>query len=942
MNTDHSEPDLRALVQAAQEAMRESNWPNAVACWDACMQANRDRPISPSWSFARAIALVSCARSSEAEEAFLALQGQHPELPYGLIGLARSASTQDRWTDALKHWDDCIARFHTHPDRASWERTRATVLERLGRWQAALECWQRLAADASDLPALLGCARCTVQLLGPTREADASIERVLAQRPGNQPALKLYARNAFLRRDFATALRRWQVYIELFPDDLYGYENAVLTARQGKDPEPPAAIVAKAPTALAATRPFQCRVLLPLHALQHDIQRGMILFRALRDDVLDWPDAAGIAQFLNDTMHYAEAVQFLGPRLERGPPVRQLVQPYLIAVLNSQGPTIFQREKTRLLKGLGETDILMIIRSLPRNRLSGAELRHLIDHVLDSQPEGAQRTLELAWIFESNSVETAEHLYDRLGASPNADERIFTRLLFARLGSMQKLSRANLGGLSWRDFEAESDSLWRELGEIAATPGLDDRSPLKDNMRQLERAATQSGRVWLNTAECYFDAASFAHWLCERLSSAEPTSVIRLGDGEGTFLPYPPDEQSFQRDDQRYIQRRPWWGETLLSEPVCDRLSGELRAAIQRADALGLPPPARLLRNADSKLRSSRGIRAVLNLFDRPRPPVRKGVVLTSCHVHSDLDQWDLHRQIFRCVEAVSTVSCHDLSTTLAEQFGVGVRRWHQMPAERRFQDMFECDAAGVSSPLDAFEAIMAEIDPLAGELVLVAAGFLGKLICDRVRERGGIAFDIGSAADYWMGYQTRNHGRDQTIFDPSSSLIEGQPFPDRFGIRKISTAKPCHSNLGRDMNLMGTAIAAKVRPPQPQATTYPLRVIGCPRCGSGYTARVLQRLGIQVGHERLGRHGICSWMHAIEDISLPYSAPFVPIGSFQTTIAFVRNPFDAIPSIMLENTRASSFDFRRFHIYRLLDVDIASARDPLERQSSPTCPGPG
>jgi hypothetical protein len=254
------------------------------------------------------------------------------------------------------------------------------------------------------------------------------------------------------------------------------------------------------------------------------------------------------------------------------------------------------------------------------------------------------------------------------------------------------------------------------------------------------------------------------------------------------------------------------------------------------------------------------------------------------------------------------------------------------MPPEKKFEGMFEYSSRGVETPVEAFSRIMHEIAPAAGELVLVAAGFLGKLVCERVRALGGIALDIGSAADYWMGFQTRAYGRNQTIFDPSSSLVSGQPFPDSFGRRRISDVQPCHSDLSRDTNLTGMFAPSIVRAPESLTRSFALRLVGHPRCGSGYVSQVFQRLGLLVGHERLGEHGICSWMHAVEDQSLPYAAPVAPIEAFKMVIGYVRNPFDAVPSIMLENTRSRSLDFRRFHIFRLLGTDVAKAQDPLER----------
>jgi hypothetical protein len=441
----------------------------------------------------------------------------------------------------------------------------------------------------------------------------------------------------------------------------------VATARQGGDARVAAELVAAAPGTLASTTEFQCRVLLPLHALRHDISRGMALYRAVERSDLDWPDAAGIAQFLIETLHYAEALAFLAPMLERFPARHHLVQPYLTAVLHSRGPAFFQAEKARLLKDFGGDGDLAIIRSLPRNHLSGPELRRLIDHVLIAEPDGPRRTRELVTILESNSVETAPYLRERLRTSKNADERVFGHLLLARLGDLQKLSRANLGGVSWQEFEREAEELWTSLRtEIDVFP-VHEPSPLKRNFQLLERVAARASRAWLNTAECYFDAASFAHWFCERLRSGVPTSVIRLGDGEGNFLPYPPEECEFQRGDQSDIQRKSWWGSELLSQERCLALSRDFLEAIGRADALGLPPPARLLRNAEDNQRSSRGVRAILSLLEATPVSAKKDVVFTSCHIHTDLDNCDLYRQIFRQVDSVMTVSCHDLSATLAE-----------------------------------------------------------------------------------------------------------------------------------------------------------------------------------------------------------------------------------------------------------------------------------
>ncbi len=45
---------------------------------------------------------------------------------------------------------------------------------------------------------------------------------------------------------------------------------------------------------------------------------------------------------------------------------------------------------------------------------------------------------------------------------------------------------------------------------------------------------------------------------------------------------------------------------------------------------------------------------------------------------------------------------------------------------------------------------------PLNGKLFLVAGGILGKFYCGRIKGSGGVAIDVGSLVDMWMGAETR------------------------------------------------------------------------------------------------------------------------------------------------------------------------------------------
>jgi hypothetical protein len=75
------------------------------------------------------------------------------------------------------------------------------------------------------------------------------------------------------------------------------------------------------------------------------------------------------------------------------------------------------------------------------------------------------------------------------------------------------------------------------------------------------------------------------------------------------------------------------------------------------------------------------------------------------------------------------------------------------------------------------------------------------------------------------------------------------------------------------------------------------LLVTGCGRSGTKFTAVLLQRLGLDVRHERMGRDGIAAWTLAVPSARPPWGPAVVP-ESFDHVYHQVRHPLAVIRSV--------------------------------------------
>jgi tetratricopeptide (TPR) repeat protein len=384
---------------------------------------------------------------------------------------------------------------------------------------------------------------------------------------------------------------------------------------------------------------------------------------------------------------------------------------------------------------------------------------------------------------------TTEMLSKKLDLTPRESVRL--QGIHCQMRDMDLIAKSATTDVAWEEFELNLTQYSSGLAEAASLLFSSETraQSLHDFYDSYLDAIRQYKRANIYSRESYYDAVMSIEDLLIKIRDKTPTSLVRLGDGEGNFLPYHETMLKYAALDRCKIQHV-WWGETLIKGHKLAEIESTFLRVIDNADILGIPPPWRVLKenmlieNVNPAEQYSRGNAAIVDLLQSGA--ISKDKNLVSSAVSNDWHSWDIYQAILKMVDTVSCISCHDLSEFLQTQYGVMVRQAFILPAEHAYREMFSIRAADNSVEKERnetrifpelFESISEAIKPQKGEVYLIGAGFLGKIFCDLVKRRGGIGIDIGSTADYWMGHETRRYKNIKINFNPVRSGINDMPF---------------------------------------------------------------------------------------------------------------------------------------------------------------------
>ena len=302
---------------------------------------------------------------------------------------------------------------------------------------------------------------------------------------------------------------------------------------------------------------------------------------------------------------------------------------------------------------------------------------------------------------------------------------------------------------------------------VHATPLSSGATGALDRIVALEEVSAASGAACLLDTDVDAESCrAFIRVVRQRLSAGTPFSLIRLGDGEANAFAYGASYAASFTEDAAGREKI-WWGRTLAADQRT-LLAKRVRTAIAGADTLGIPTRARVLRDVRldtgrplEATRSGRGLLAVMEAVTNAADAgLLRNKLLTSAHLHQDLERWNLYGELFEGAGDVVLVSCHaGLPEVLQARFGLRVVKHVSMPPGDAMLEMQHRSLTEPEMPPQSLErALEALGDWPRRRLVLVGAGYAGKVIVDEARLRGGVALDLGSIFDRWSGSHTRSY----------------------------------------------------------------------------------------------------------------------------------------------------------------------------------------
>lgn len=245
--------------------------------------------------------------------------------------------------------------------------------------------------------------------------------------------------------------------------------------------------------------------------------------------------------------------------------------------------------------------------------------------------------------------------------------------------------------------------------------------------------------------------------ILEAIDTGNPLSVIRLGDGEGRLLGFPQifDTNEIISECLNYQYGKKCLKMLAKNHPYQPIISGTfhlknlLEEAIKTADIVCAPSIVRFNDPICEKLFNARVAAAYANIYTRL---LAARTFVPDTFIFLRFHKLGLIEPILKASEFITVISHTSASKELRETYGIENIDHIQIPGHSTFMH--------TSKPHypNLYKKIQRKINVKSKKhIFLVSAGYLGKHYCNVAKSKGGIAIDIGSLFDSWIGIGRRD-----------------------------------------------------------------------------------------------------------------------------------------------------------------------------------------
>jgi hypothetical protein len=239
------------------------------------------------------------------------------------------------------------------------------------------------------------------------------------------------------------------------------------------------------------------------------------------------------------------------------------------------------------------------------------------------------------------------------------------------------------------------------------------------------------------------------------LQVGKPVSIIRAGDGENIVLESNIGLPEYQLCIKSVMERQMGYEPTMGD---VNKIRENLVSAYAGADIVGLPAHKNLV-NLNTHWKG----------VEKTVKPLCSTDKFTSTDVGYDMvyngmmDKWLMGKK------TIIYIGCRDIDEGLRLRYGTVHIHSYIIPPEAKFTSGYK----GERHYPEMFNKIEWWLDAAKceGNPCLVGAGVIGKIYCNWMRDRGGVAFDIGAVMDLWAGFSTRGPNRGLDVKDETYKL---------------------------------------------------------------------------------------------------------------------------------------------------------------------------